>query len=196
MLSHEGSSALSVGVIQNGATNRFEIEHDRTGRMVEGLEDEMIIIGCDPGWSGAFSIWNNGTMTTIKMGENVNEVRDQLISIRDMSGDDKRCFLEQVHSMPFQSSQSGFTFGENYGMIQMALMFCNIQIIDVTPQKWMKALSVGKRKEHATGTLWKKHLMACGRRLYPRVEFTLQESDAVLLMHYGMHHHSVSDAKI
>lgn len=137
----------------------------------------IITIGIDPGASGALAfIPSEGNPWTVKMPETDRDILDAL---RDgMEHGTCKAWLEQVHAMPAQGVCSVFTFGQNYGKLQMALVACGIPFERVTPQKWQKAM----------GCLTKGDKNVSKRRsqeLFPNIKVTHAIADSLLIAEYG-----------
>jgi crossover junction endodeoxyribonuclease RuvC len=113
----------------------------------------MVIIGIDPGFSGAWGmIRHDGSY--VSCGDMLHDERHiKCIEVlREISqarqNDDCLTVLEFVASRPLQSSQSLFKFGMAYGA---AISICE-RLGDwrtVTPQVWKKALGLSKEKSES-----------------------------------------------
>lgn len=116
-----------------------------------------VIIGIDPGASGAIAVINDGRfdevrdMPTIEVKRGprtINEVSPSgLASLIPMNA--SHAFVEKVGAMPGQGVSSMFAFGNYYGMIQGILAAKGIPYTLVTPQKWQKDMSVREGKDGA-----------------------------------------------
>lgn len=122
----------------------------------------MIIIGIDPGCSGALvAMHANGgymdllEMPTIKVGTksrvNGAAVAAWLRGIIESWPDyDLHAYLEQVGAMPGQGVSSMFTFGHAAGLVEGVIAGAGIPLDLVTPQAWKKhAGLIGKDKDAA-----------------------------------------------
>ena len=67
------------------------------------------------------------------------------------------CYLEKVGGLPGMGGSSMFNFGKGkgFGHLEMALLCRKIPTVEVTPQKWQKALQLGV-KGKKSNTDWKK----------------------------------------
>jgi len=118
----------------------------------------MIIIGIDPGLSGAIAVktstgWflvDMPTLTTV-VGKKKRAIYDQGLLLDKL----RRCarpgvhtvaYVEEVGGMPGQSAPRAFNFGFGCGLIRMALVASGIAIEPVRPQEWKSALRVPKDK--------------------------------------------------
>ena len=116
----------------------------------------MIVIGIDPGLTGAITVLQNGRhlhihdMPTAPRGGR-NAVA--AAALADILGqwDDAHAFVEHVHSMPGQGVSSSFNFGHGCGVIDGVLAALCIPTTLVTPQKWKKAMGVSADKDQARG---------------------------------------------
>ncbi len=148
----------------------------------------MIIIGIDPGLSGAIGI--------IRTERDLVEVHDMpvmplsktkrqvdLFALSRILGKNRNAnmhvFVEQVHSMPHQGVASCFTFGMGYGGIQGILAALEIPFTLVTPQKWKKHFSlIGKDK---------KMSIPVAQQHFPSLEIGRKDgrADALLIAEFG-----------
>jgi crossover junction endodeoxyribonuclease RuvC len=113
----------------------------------------MVIIGIDPGFSGAWGmIRHDGSYVAcgdmIHNGEHI-QVTEVYRAISQARGvDDLAVALEKVASRPAQGVVSVFKFGMAYGA---AISICE-RLGDwqtVTPQVWKKALGLSKEKSES-----------------------------------------------
>lgn len=120
---------------------------------------QMMIIGIDPGMTGAIAIELAGKLKVYDMPKsaNIHEIREMLAffdncrRMRKAIGD---CVivLESVHSMPRDGNVGSFKFGFNYGVICACVAFVSEfdhQVIQVRPQDWKKLLGLSKDKNQS-----------------------------------------------
>lgn len=138
-------------------------------------------IGADPGGSGGIAVLDeNGSIVEAKpMMETPTDIYDFLSKYTQ----DSTCCIERVHGMPGMGGASMFTFGKNFGYLQMALICNKIPFEDPTPQKWMKYYQM-KRAKTESKTEWKNRLKAMAQQLHPSHKITLATSDAILIATY------------
>lgn len=113
----------------------------------------MIIIGIDPGITGAVAFFDNGRLAAvidlpmIKLAVGKG-FRNQMVpailanEIWSRGTDAKHVYLEQVASRPGEGAVGAFSFGRGFGQIEGILAGLDIPYTLVTPQKWKKALGV------------------------------------------------------
>lgn len=140
-------------------------------------------IGIDPGSTGGIVVLNEfcNVVEAIKMPDTPLDILDFLKGVCYM----RSCsaLIERVHGMPGMGGSSMFTFGENFGYLQMAMLALSIPFEDHTPQKWMKYYQMKRAKEESK-TDWKNRLKQKAQQLFPDVKVTLAISDALLIAHY------------
>ena len=145
-----------------------------------------LTIGVDPGKSGAIAaIYPDGGVEAWKMPEterDTSDIFEELINKALLEGWVVELYLEKVHAMPGQGVTSVFSFGKNYGFLRGLIVSHKIPLIDVTPQKWQKALGVTKSE---TKTKHKNKLKGMAQQLYPQLKITLATADALLIANYG-----------
>lgn len=115
--------------------------------------------------------------------------------------------------MTGQPGSAMFKFGQSYGTLRMAAIGNGVDLSEVTPQAWQKALSIPPRRRH-TGTAphvvtkgknrgktiqkkvggesdteFKNRLKARAQELFPGVKVTLATADALLLAEYCLRKH-------
>ena len=144
----------------------------------------MIVIGIDPGASGAIAIWDKGIKHINKCPKEVTKMADIVSIVKDK---DTVAYIEQVHAFPTDGRSSAFKFGANYGKWLGVLGAYKIETKLVTPQKWMKYwqnklnIKLPKDKPNRKRTL--KEIASH----YTDRKVTLYNSDAILITLYGLY---------
>jgi len=124
----------------------------------------LVIVGIDPGLTGAIAIINAATgalidvvdMPTMPTTKGKHDISAPLLA--DLLRHERihLAVVEQVHSMPRQGVASSFKFGLGYGTILGVLGTIGAPIRHVTPQQWKKAMRVtadkGTARTRATET--------------------------------------------
>lgn len=110
----------------------------------------MIVMGVDPGLSGAvafydpeFPAWVDARDIPVAGGEVDVDALVALIRGHTPS----RAVIERVSSMPKQGVASTFKFGVAYGMARAAVIALEIPYALVTPTKWKRAMGLSSDKE-------------------------------------------------
>jgi len=147
-----------------------------------------VIIGIDPGGNGGIVIILSESVKTTKMPETFADIYNLLLEIvGEYGGGNITAYLEDVgQGMPGQSSKATATFARHIGHLEMALYALGIRTEMVRPQKWQKYYSntIGKGSG-LEKKVWKKKLKAEAQRLFPSVQVTLWNADALLIAYYG-----------
>ena len=120
----------------------------------------MIILGIDPGLTGALAFYDTEEKTVevhdmpvvsvVRNGKNKNEVSAALTSdiiAEHLKGMPSVAFLERVNAMPGQGVTSVFSFGRSSGIIEGILAAYDIETHIVIPQRWQKAMEVRGGKD-------------------------------------------------
>lgn len=151
------------------------------------------IIGIDPGAGGGLVLWRaNKKVTAIKMPKDLNDIRDYLNHVKDIS-----CpivFLEELGVRPGDVSigDTGVNMGklyriqkmlQNYEQLKAIITVLDIPFITVHPAKWQSALKLRIKKEEKKDR--KNRYKDIASKLYPDVKATLWNADATLIMHFG-----------
>ncbi len=123
----------------------------------------MIIIGIDPGISGAISIVENkkilevyDTPTMIDGKKNKRQINSaqltNIIKERLNEGKEVVVVVEHVNAMPGQGVTSMFNFGQSFGVIKGICAALSLPIYFVRPTKWKKHFNLIKTNKDASRT--------------------------------------------
>ncbi len=123
----------------------------------------MIIIGIDPGISGAISIVENkkiievyDTPTMIDGKKNKKQINSaqvtNIIKERLNRGKEVVVVVEHVNAMPGQGVTSMFNFGQSFGVIKGICAALSLPIYFVRPAKWKKHFNLIKTNKDASRT--------------------------------------------
>ncbi len=123
----------------------------------------MIIIGIDPGISGAISVVENkkilevyDTPTMIDGKKNKRQINSAQVSniIKERLNTNKEVVVvvEQVNAMPGQGVTSMFNFGQSFGVIKGICAALSLPIHFVRPTKWKKHFNLIKTNKDASRT--------------------------------------------
>ena len=125
----------------------------------------MLIIGIDPGISGAICFFKDGKildiveMPTMSEGKknkkqvNGNQLFNELKSrLLDKKQDEVCVVVEHVTAMPGQGVTSMFNFGQSFGVIKGICAALNLPIYFVRPAKWKKHFNLIKTNKDASRT--------------------------------------------
>lgn len=152
----------------------------------------MIVLGIDPGLSGAVAFYDTktGDITVVDMptvevmrsGKKKNEVSPQLLSDAIAAGHPAMAFVERVGAMPGQGVTSVFSFGRSMGVVEGVLAAFDIPTTIVPPQVWQKGVNLRGGKDGS-----RERAM----QLFPRQASLFARkkddgrSDASLIAYYG-----------
>ena len=153
----------------------------------------MIIIGIDPGISGAISILENkkvldvyDTPTMIDGKKNKRQVNGAQVAniIKERMNDGKEISIvvEHVNAMPGQGVTSMFNFGQSFGVIKGICSALSLPIHFVRPTKWKKHFNLINTNKDASRT---KVI-----EVYPEISSNLSrkkdgnKADAILIARY------------
>ena len=117
----------------------------------------MIVLGIDPGLSGALASWDGTDLFTYEIPTAKSSGRGREVIWSELNMEWDTCFfwadhvfLERVMSRPGEGVSSAFKFGLVFGglrgMIAAKLIPCTL----VTPSTWMKEMGVGRSSKEAS----------------------------------------------
>jgi len=125
----------------------------------------MLIIGIDPGISGAICFFENGEvkeiieMPTMAEGKknkkqiNGTQIYNEILRrIENLSKKDIHVVIEQVSAMPGQGVTSMFNFGQSFGVIKGICSAMQLSAFYVRPVKWKKYFGLIKSEKDASRT--------------------------------------------
>ena len=155
----------------------------------------MLIIGIDPGITGAISVLENkkvievyDTPTMIDGKKNKRQVNGAQVTniIKENLNKDKDkevvVVVENVNAMPGQGVTSMFNFGQSFGVIKGICSALSLPIYFVRPAKWKKHFNLIKTNKDASRT---KVI-----QIYPEISSKLSrkkdsnKADAILIARY------------
>ena len=153
----------------------------------------MIIIGIDPGVSGAISVLENKKVidifempTMIDGKKNKKQVNGSQITniIKEEINKKKEIIVvvEHVNAMPGQGVTSMFNFGQSFGVLKGICAALSLPIYFVRPTKWKKYFNLIKRNKDASRT---KVI-----QIYPEISGKISrkkdsnKADAILIARY------------
>tara|TARA_B100001996_G_scaffold156902_1_gene119536 strand:- start:36 stop:530 length:495 start_codon:yes stop_codon:yes gene_type:complete len=125
----------------------------------------MLIIGIDPGISGAICFFENGEvkevieMPTMADGKknkrqiNGSQTYNEILQrIKNISKKDILVVIEQVSAMPGQGVTSMFNFGQSFGVLKGICSAMQLSTFFVRPAKWKKYFNLIKSEKDASRT--------------------------------------------
>jgi crossover junction endodeoxyribonuclease RuvC len=152
----------------------------------------MIILGIDPGLSGAMVFLNTADntiavedMPTVEVKRNnklKREVSPQLVAAMIIKRHVDAAFLEKVNAMAGQGVSSVFSFGRSAGIMEGVLAAFDIPTTLVTPQAWQKSMNVRDGKDGSRERAMQ--LFPASAELFQRKKDD-GRSDAALIAKYG-----------
>ena len=125
----------------------------------------MLIIGIDPGISGAMCFFQNGEITDvidmpsmadgkknkrqINSQQVFNEISERIINIPRK---EIIVVIEQVSAMPGQGVTSMFNFGQSFGILKGICSAMQLPMYFVRPAKWKKYFNLINSEKDASRT--------------------------------------------
>ncbi len=125
----------------------------------------MLIIGIDPGISGAICFFENGEvkeiieMPTMAEGKknkkqiNGTQIYNEILRrIENLPKKNIFVVIEQVSAMPGQGVTSMFNFGQSFGVIKGICSAMQLSTFYIRPVKWKKYFGLIKSEKDASRT--------------------------------------------
>jgi len=152
----------------------------------------MIIVGIDPGLSGAvvflntidrqLDIYDMPTVEVTRNGKKKRELSAQLLSNVLSAHVVNGAYLERVNAMAGQGVSSVFSFGRSSGIVEGILAAYDITTTLVTPQTWQKSMEVRGGKDGSRERAMQ--LFPMHAAMFARVKDD-GRADAALMAAYG-----------
>ena len=101
----------------------------------------MLIIGIDPGISGALCFLDNGKILEVIEMPSMAEGKKNI-----------KVVIEQVSAMPGQGVTSMFNFGQSFGVLKGVCSAMQISMYFVRPTKWKKYFNLINSEKDASRT--------------------------------------------
>ena len=116
----------------------------------------MIILGIDPGMSGALASWDGTFLQVLDIPtvKSTGRGREVVWAELNQKWDEyfiwaDHGFLERVHSRPGEGVSSAFKFGTVFGGLRAMTVAKRVPLSLVTPQAWKKAMGVAQGSKQA-----------------------------------------------
>ncbi len=125
----------------------------------------MLIIGIDPGISGALCFLDNGKILEViempsmaegkknKKQVNGSQIFNEIsLRIKNYDKGDIKVVIEQVSAMPGQGVTSMFNFGQSFGILKGICSAMQLSMYFVRPAKWKKYFNLINSEKDASRT--------------------------------------------
>ena len=153
----------------------------------------MLVIGIDPGLSGAIAILEDKKVLNILdmpvMAEGKKNKRQinsaQLVNIikkNIFKTDEISVVVEQVNAMPGQGVTSMFNFGQTFGAIKGVCAALELPIFFIRPSKWKKYFELINSSKDASRTKAIEMYPSLSDQLSKKKD--VNKSDAILIARY------------
>lgn len=143
------------------------------------------IIAVDPGVGGGFAVHTRDGILLFPMPDSVPDMHQLLLGFKVT---ESQLWIEKVPKFvsKLTPAASVATLHENYGIIQGLAYAQGYALHRVEPKIWQDPLGLGGRKSCGTGPEWKRKLRSKAQELYPHLDVTLKNCDALLILHYAI----------
>ena len=143
------------------------------------------IVACDPGVNGGFAVQTDDGILLFPMPESLPDMQSLLSMLKRT---DSHFWIEKVPKFVSKLTPASAvaTLHENYGIMQGLAYAMGYALHRVEPKVWQEPLGLGGRKACATGPEWKRKLKSKAQELYPHLDVTLGNADALLILHYAL----------
>ena len=133
----------------------------------------MVYIGVDVGVAGGIVALDEGgyVILAVKMPRTDSD----LLSV--LKFHNAVAVLERVSSSPQMGVKSAFTFGGGYRACKLALLANKIPYVEVSPQKWQRAMKCLTGGDKQVTKVMAEHL-------FPKTRVTHAIADALLIAEY------------
>lgn len=143
------------------------------------------IVAVDPGVSGGFAVNTPDGIILLSMPESLPDI---CATINQLKTANAELWIEELPLFvsPMTKSSSMAVLHRNLGRIEAAGYAYGYSVHRATPKAWQAALGLGGKSSCANYNEWKRKLKAKAQELYPHLDVTLKNADALLILHYAM----------
>ena len=149
-----------------------------------------VYVGIDPGKSGAICVIEDDFIKAIPCPDNIQDMA--LVFAMSISINKTKkvvAYIEKVWARPTDAKGSIWKFAENYGVWKGIAGAYEIELLEVSPQKWIKYFETPKLEKSRR----KRYLRDKARSMYPDLKkVTLKTADAILIASYAKETHNNS----
>lgn len=151
----------------------------------ESIDRAYAFLGIDPGKSGAAVYLDGGArfICGIDFSKTERDVSDFFES-RLIATPNRKAFIEKVTGRGGWGATQNFRFGQSLGFLRGLLIAHRIPFEEVTPKRWQAALGI-KFPKGSTHAERKRVTKARAQELFPDVDITKANADALLIAEYG-----------
>ena len=150
------------------------------------------IIGIDPGAAGGIAYTVNGKTTALKMPKDLSDLVDLVNYLKGIAT--PIAFIERLSVRPDDVFVTGAKpnmgkmfriqkMMQNFAQLQTVFDVCDVPYCLVSPMKWQSGIRV-KGEEKADR---KRRFKTLAADLFPEMNITLWNADALLIMDFGKH---------
>lgn len=164
------------------------------------MEEKMkisAVLGIDPGSNGGIAVYQPGyNVKVYKMPKDIADLRDLLMYYAGIAK--PIVFLEKLSVRPddiqIDSGNKAANMGKlfriqnmmaNYEHLKALIEVAEIPYVMVHPASWQSKLKLRLHGQHEEKADRKRRFKEVAAKLYPGVNVTLWNSDALLIMHFG-----------
>lgn len=142
------------------------------------------IIAVDPGVSGGLAIKQDDLIELHSMPETLSEMHRILADNRTK---DSEIYIEDIPKFTGKNIPSSTTavLFQSMGRLEGIAIALGYSLHRIPPKMWQEPLGLGKAKDCANSSEWKRKLKNKAAELYPTLEPTLKTADALLILHFA-----------
>ena len=164
----------------------------------------MLIIGIDPGISGAICFFENGEVKDIidmpvmadgkknKKQINGSQIYNEIFSrTKNHLKKDIHVVIEQVSAMPGQGVTSMFNFGQSFGVVKGICSAMQLSMYFVRPLRWKKYFNLLKTEKEASRSKAIEIFPYISSKLLRKKDSN--KADAILISSYFNNTYNIED---
>tara|TARA_B100000686_G_C16592731_1_gene864315 strand:+ start:138 stop:632 length:495 start_codon:yes stop_codon:yes gene_type:complete len=164
----------------------------------------MLIIGIDPGISGAICFFENGEVKDIidmpvmadgkknKKQINGSQIYNEiLLRTKNHLKKDIHVVIEQVSAMPGQGVTSMFNFGQSFGVVKGICSAMQLSMYFVRPMRWKKYFNLLKTEKEASRSKAIEIFPYISSKLLRKKDSN--KADAILISSYFNNTYNIED---
>ncbi len=143
------------------------------------------IVAVDPGVGGGFAVNTPEGIVLFKMPESLPDI---CALINQLKVANSELWIEELPNFvsPITKSSSMAVLHRNLGRVEAAAYAYGYALHRAAPKAWQAPLGLGGKASCKDYSEWKRKLKTKAQELYPHLDVTLRNCDALLILHYAL----------
>ena len=154
-------------------------------RSINMNKSNQPIVAVDPGVGGGFAVNTPEGIVLLKMPESLPDICALINQLKTANAE---LWIEDLPNFvsPMTKSSSMAVLHRNLGRVEAAAYAYGYALHRASPKAWQAPLGLGGKASCKDYSEWKRKLKAKAQELYPHLDVTLKNCDALLILHFAL----------